>query len=299
MEETATRTNRLPYVDDVVSWLGIAWIVAFLAGLWGAMIGVGKFGLSEFLFLLCGAIVLVKVVSETMRDPTRKRVIALVICLVVIASVEFLVIRWTNGLAVEAKEQQNRLKQLDKIPGLTQQLADLKQQEIVDQTKAQQQVSDIGKANNDLKSSIEKKDAVLASIAKDQYALNFTPQVTVYSQDSPDTVIAVNNGKTNVIIEQWIIDGEVTQLPFSGPSMLIPSANISFMLGDEGKANIPRRAAGADRFGVECSITIRTQDKKLYSLPFTWVFRMKDSAVASSFTIPHPIVEMAGGTGLK
>jgi hypothetical protein len=61
--------DKLPYIEDLVSWLGIAWIIAFLAGLWGAMLGIGKFGLSEFLFLLCGAIIL----GKAGRDDARQK----------------------------------------------------------------------------------------------------------------------------------------------------------------------------------------------------------------------------------
>jgi hypothetical protein len=57
---------------------------------------------------------------------------------------------WTNGLAVEASQQQERLKELDGIPGLQSQLQALRQQQIIDAATSKQQDSDIGQDNKDL-----------------------------------------------------------------------------------------------------------------------------------------------------
>ena len=226
--------EKLPYVKDLASWLGIAWIVAFLAGLWGVMIGVGKFEISEFLFLVCGAIVLIKVGHETMRHRTKKRLIALIACLLIVSLTEYGVILWTGGLSVEAQEQKRRLSQLDQIPTLTTQLDDLKNAEKIAEAKSQQQVDDIAKENRDLKASIDKKDAALVQIAKEQYSLNFFPQVLASTEGKIDEVQIINNGKTNVDLYEIDVE-KVPQDTKTVPALIVQGARVGFQLSEQQK----------------------------------------------------------------
>jgi cell division protein FtsB len=284
---------KLPYIEDLVSWLGIAWIIAFLAGLWGAMLGIGKFGLSEFLFLLCGAIILGKVAVETMRDRTRSRFVALILVLLAVASLEFYVMHWTNGLAVEASQQQDRLKKLDDIPGLQSQLQALKQQQIIDAATSKQQVSDIGQDNKDLKGSIEKKDAILAAIAKEQLDLNYAPEVTITTNDTKDTIFVMNNGKTNVVLYGFDID----MMSVGGekiPQTIAPTTSTRFSAGEQTEKNILATAQQENLATVSHDGTayLRTQNKRSYSLGFSINYAIKDGAITKVFVVDHSIVEI-------
>lgn len=286
--------RKLPYIRALVSWEGIAWIVAFLAGFWGVMIGTGNFGLSAVCFLFCGAMVIAKIGYETMRDWSLKRIIASVAVLIVVVVVEYGTIHWTNGLSVEASEQQARLSKLDQIPQLTQQLIALKQQEAIDRAKDQQQISDIGRTNDQLKASIEKKDAVLAAIARQQYALNFVPQVIVSATGTTnDQVLIQNNGKTNIDVTEIDVEGRHQDVG-NAPAFLINGAMITFTLNPRIKDNIATRTLGgnADRLPVECELRFTTMDNKDYSLKFTWFFTIKNGSIVSTAVIDRPIDEI-------
>jgi hypothetical protein len=245
------------------------------------------------MFLLCGAIALAKLIYEVVKDSTRQRIVVCALFFIGFVLVEYETLRWTNTLAVEAAEQQKRLTQLDQIPTLTQQLKELQQQEAIDQAKAQQRVSDIDHDNKELKGSIEKKDAILASIAKQQFALNFLPQVSVASNGSIDHVVIQNNGKTNVTVSE--IDMETSkQDAHNVPALITPGSVIVFTTHENVRAAIVLRAPGgnADRIPVECEVLLSTLDKKNYSLGFTWFFTIKNGAVATTDVIQRPITEV-------
>jgi hypothetical protein len=280
---------KLPYIEDLVSWLGIAWIVAFLAGLWGAMLGIGKFGLSEFLFLLCGAIILWKVAVETIRDRTRSRLVALILVLLGVASLEFYVLHWTNNLAVEAVQQQERLRKLDDIPGLTRQLQTLKQQQAVDMATSKRQIDDIGQDNKDLKGSIEKKDAILAAIAKEQLDLNYAPEVVITTSDSIHQFYVINSGKTNIEL-YWLSISRMTVSGDSFPQTIAPNANARFIYEEENEKKI--LAMNLPQVSYEGEAHLRTSNNKQYAMSFTVSFNMKDGAITKVIIIDHSIVEL-------
>ena len=149
--------NRLPYVGDLVSWLGIAWIVAFLAGLWGAMIGIGRFGISEFIFLLCGAIVFLKVLYETLKDRSFRRAIVCAVCSIIVVTVELGGVRWTDNLATEATEQQRRLAQLDQIPDLQKRVGEI--------PALQKQIADLQQSNRESAGALSTKEVTIEGLA--------------------------------------------------------------------------------------------------------------------------------------
>lgn len=285
----ADQTGKIPYLGELSSWVNIGWLVALLVGLWGVMIGLGRFGLSEIIFLLCGGIAVAKLIYEAVTDRTRARITVCAIFFVVIIAAECWTLRWTNGLSIESSEQQNRLKQLDKIPELTKQLEDLKQQEAIDQAKAQQQVSDIGHDNKELKDSIEKKDAVLAAIAKEQLDLNFAPEVVITTGDSKDSLYIVNNGKTNIVLYGLSING-MTVRGITFPETIAPTANARFTVGPDNEKII--LAMNQPQVSFEGVANLRAGNNKQYAMGFTVSFNAKDGAITKSFITDHSIVEL-------
>ena len=166
----------------------------------------------------------------------------------------------------------------------------------VEQGKLEQHVKDIGADNKSLKTSIEQKDAILAKIASDQYALNFTPQITPETDDAPAQVKFVNLGKTNVMIS----DVNCTQTYFTIKKMKESSSQIapnSFVVVEEGEVTkglivkvTPTYSDG--KVPLECTVSIETLDKKHYLLPFTWMFVVKDNSISRSYAIAHTVTEV-------
>ncbi len=112
-----------------------------------------------------------------------KQIVAFHRVLTLVVSTEYYVLHWTNNLAIEAGEQQKRLAQLDQIPTLNHELNAMRNDNSIAQARAQQQVSDIGQTNDDLKASIEKKDAQLATIAeKHMPFLTFASSICGFKQ---------------------------------------------------------------------------------------------------------------------
>ena len=164
----------------------------------------------------------------------------------------------------------------------------------VAQGKLEQKFNDIGDDNKRLKTSIEQKDATLAKIALDQYALNFTPQVTPYIQDKPEEIFFQNNGKTNVTLSSMSCQQiAVTPTDNGTPAVLAPGTSVSILLNDIAKQVILNDAAtNADverKVEFPCQITIATLDNKMYILKFTWTFAVKASVISRSFTITQQI----------
>ena len=156
--------ERLPYLADLLSWSGIGWITALLIGLWGVMIGIGKFGLSEVFLLISGAIVLMKVGVETLQHQKLRRWVVLAVVLLFIVLAESEAIRWTTDLSRDAEDQQKRLRQLDDIPLLKGQLNEL--------PVLQEKVNTLEIENKAANSSLLKKERIIEGLAQTVIAQN-------------------------------------------------------------------------------------------------------------------------------
>jgi hypothetical protein len=138
--------------------------------------------------------------------------------------------------------------------------------------------------------------ATLSKIARDQYALNFTPQITTTTEDSPAQLKFMNLGKTNVVIS----DVNCTQTYFTimkmkeSPGQITPNAYISFLQADDTKELIIKTAPNYPdgRVPLVCTALIETLDKKHYLLPFTWTFVVKDNSISRSLAVAHAVTEV-------
>lgn len=266
------------------------------------MIGMEAFLLANVVASIAAMFAVIRLGKETLIW-TRKRhtlpFVAGLMAVIVLLGTDFY---WTPHQKATAEEKTARLLQLDQIPKLQQTIRDMTANEqetakaqAVEQAKLEQRLGDIGADNKTLKTSIEKKDAVLAQIARDQYALNFSPQVVPFTNGSPYVLTFSNLGKTNVSLRNVICDG-ISSIPPEGiPTGLVaPNTFMNFTLPDSGKqavlAHAPAHQDG--RVPFECNVMILTLDKKNYRLDFTWGFVVKDGAASQSFTIPHQIKEM-------
>ena len=140
-----------------------------------------------------------------------------------------------------------------------------------------------------LKGSIEKKDVILAAIAKEQLDLNYAPEIVITMIDSKDTLYVVNNGKTNVELYGMSVNG-MTVEGKGFPETIAPAANVTFTAGDQNERTI--LAMNQPQVSYEGIANLRTSNKKQYAMAFTVSFNVKDGAITKAFITDHSIVEL-------
>jgi hypothetical protein len=272
-------------------WADTPWMVAVLLGVWGVFLGVEEFLLANICMLLAGVWCVARLYVDTLQTRPRRKA-TFFVCL------SFIVVLVAIDIRLTAKKQKSSEARAAEIPGLNQTIQILQrtvETQSADLEKAQevsnQHLNDIQDENKRLRTSIEKKDAALVSIAKNQYALNFFPQVIASTIGFAEEVRVINNGKTNVDVDEWFIDGgKVRNL--GSPSLVVPGSQIGFKLNEASKNSVLARAADSGTTSLDCSVSIHTLDGKHYSLPFTWTFTVKNDAIVSSFAIDRSIVEL-------
>ena len=289
--------------SGIFRWVETPWVIAVVLGVWGVMIGSEEFFLANVVLCIAAILAAVQLARETLIWTRRRHTLPFVCGLLAVIALVGAAFWWTGRQKSSFKAKSGQLGQLSRIPGLEGTIKQMTVNEretaktqAVEQGKLEQKVSDIGADNKSLKTSIEKKDAVLAQIARDQYALNFTPQITPQTDDSPDQVKFMNLGKTNVMIS----DMNCTQTYFTiwktqEPSgQIAPNSYIGFSRTDNTKEAILNAAPNYPdgKVPVECTVSIETLDKKHYLLPFTWSFVVKDNSISRSYAIPRAVTEV-------
>lgn len=113
---------------DLLSWNGVGWDVALLIGVWGALLGIGHYFLADLFFILAVLLFCLKWGHFTNIFTPRRRtgLFSIGISFALILTLGTIV--WTSKQAKEAWEEKQKLSQLDLIPGLQQQINDLKKQ---------------------------------------------------------------------------------------------------------------------------------------------------------------------------
>ena len=110
---------------EAFSWTGISWFVALLAGIWGAMIGIGSFAFADaslmILLLLC---VLKWGHATDILNHQRKQLAFWVGTLLLIAFTAWL-LAWTHRRYIQTQEDAKKLEPLKELPGLQKRLDSL------------------------------------------------------------------------------------------------------------------------------------------------------------------------------
>jgi hypothetical protein len=284
-------------------WVDTPWVIAAVLGVWGVMIGSEEFLLANVAVCIAAILVAVQLARETLIWTRRRHTLSFVFGLLAVIALVGAAFWWTGRQKASSETKSAQLAKLGQIPQLQQTIQDMKQSEqdtakaqAMEQGKLEQQVKDIGADNKSLKTSIEQKDATLATIARDQYALNFTPQIVPQNDNSQDQVKFVNLGKTNVMIS----DLNCTNTYFKiakmkeSPGQIVPNSWLSAAIAADTKDFIVKVVLNfADgKVPLECSVSIETLDKKHYLLPFTWMFVVKDNSISSSYSIAHAVTEV-------
>ena len=297
--------NRTKSQDSsgVFRWVDTPWTVAAALGVWGVMIGLEQFLAANIVAFIAAVFAVIRLSKETLIWTRRRHTLPFVFGLLVIVSLIVVDFWWTAHQKAASEAKQIQLAQLNEIPILQQTIKEMTKSaqddakaQAVEQGKLEQRLSDIGDDNKKLKTSIEEKDAALAKIALDQYALNFAPQVVpITNGGSPYVLTFSNLGKTNVSLRNVKCD-RISSIPVEPipPGLVAPNTSMNFTLSDSGKqavlAYAPAHQDGKAPF--ECNVMILTLDKKSYRLDFTWYFVVKDGAASQSFTISHQIKEV-------
>jgi hypothetical protein len=268
--------------STIFGWADTPWTVAALLGAWGVMIGIEEFFLANLFMILAGLSCTLRLAKDCFQR-RRRRWVPFTLWVAIIVAVIGVDIHLT------ATKKQSSEDKAAEIPGLKATIENLNSTvgtQSIALSKAQghtdQHVSDIQEENKRLRASIDKKDAALVSIAKQQYALNFFPQVfAINSGTDTGSVIIQNNGKTNVTVSEVDMEGA-------------PQGGISFTMHESVKQVIISRApnGNAERLPVECAVRLSTLDKKNYLLGFTWLFDIKDGTIVKTAVIDRPIVEV-------
>jgi hypothetical protein len=280
---------------SLFDWADTPWTVAALLGVWGVSMGVEEFFLANVFMVLAGASCTVRLYKDSIQVRPSKN-FAFALGIVIILAIVGVDIRLTakKKASSEAKEGE-----IIRLTGEVGRLNGTVEKQSVALKEAQahtdQHVSDIQDENKQLRASIDKKDAALVSIARQQFALNFFPQVFVSDNGTPNEVAIINNGKTNATITEIDVEG-LPQEASNVPARLTPgpAGGVRFTLNDTVRNIIASRAPGGNavRLPVDCAVQLTTQDKKKYLLGFTWLFDLKDGAVVKTAIIDRPIVEV-------
>jgi hypothetical protein len=291
MESSATKFTS--------AFLDAPWIVAAFLGVWGVMIGLEDFLLADVLFVAAGVLVCVKIARETNLRQKERRLwifIAAFVCVMVFIGLD---LRWTNRKAEEAANRKEQLSHLGEIPGLKGDLKTMRENQeaekisaALSQAQADQKLDDIEEENKDLRKSVETKDAALVKIAKDQYALNFFPQVVISTNGRRDELIVQNNGKTNIVTYKMNLEG-IDIADASLLSTISPTASNSYKMPETSLSVVVAHATPANaRVPVEGTLYLSTLDNRRYSMAFTWFFEVKDGRVDKSYIEDHSITEV-------
>jgi hypothetical protein len=79
-------------------------------------------------------------------------------------------------------------------------------------------------------------------------------------------------------------------------ALIAPNSWSSTQLDDSALQRTIDRAGGDPEFSYEGTATVRTGDNKMYQIPFTWQFIIKNGKIASSFARQGAITEVRAST---
>lgn len=284
-------------------WVDTPWTVAAALGIWGVMVGLEQFLVANIFVSVAAIFAVIRISKDTLIWTRKRRTLPFALGLIAVIGLLGTDFWWTAHQKAITEAKNTQLAQLGQIPELRKTIDRMTANEqetaktqAVEQGKMEQKLGDIGADNKSLKLSIEKKDATLAKIAVDQYALNFTPQVTVYSKEIPDELFLLNIGKNNVQLQEPFCGGLDGIVPSeeAQPTLLTPTSWESYKLNDQGTQRVltyaPAHPDG--RIPFECHVSIETLDKKHYLLAYSWVFDVKQGKITKGLAVPRQTDEV-------
>jgi hypothetical protein len=258
------------------------------------MIGIEEFGLANLFMSLAAATFILRLFKDTISTHPR-RITPFVIGVLIAGSIVLVDIHLTSEKKSASMERDGQIPSLKSTIQTLQ--ATVTRQNVqlnMEQAQSDQKLADIKAENQSLQKSVETKDAALVAIAKEQYSLNFVPQVFVVSTGTTnDQVLVVNNGKTNINMDEIKMEGQPL-VAGNSPALITQGTGLTFTLTPVVQNGIASRAMGGsvDRLPIECEVLLTTLDKKEYSLKFTWLFTIKKGSMVRTDVIDRPIQEI-------
>jgi hypothetical protein len=223
----------------------------------------------------------------------RRRWIPFVLWFTIIATLAGVDIHLT-----ERKKQSSEAK-AEEIPNLNSQIKTLNgtiRAQSTELSNAQghtdQHVSDIQEENKRLRASIDKKDAALVDIARQQFALNYAPQVAAIYDSTNDQLEVWNEGKTNIEIWGGKIGPEPT-LVKDKPTIVPPTTFEGYYHFKENMLKDANASSTSENGLVtfDCSSFIRTLDHKRYVVSYKVRLTLKDGGVDKIDSFLDGIIE--------
>lgn len=294
LQVSVVATMQQPMSDESIEsaknpklvWADAPWTVAALLGIWGVMIGIEEFKLADAVMVLTGLSFAIRLFRDSIETKPR-RIASFIagVLLIVFGTGADIHFTKRKQIASEAKAQEipTLHSQIEELQGT---IAKQKKELETRDSRAEQQLSDIKQQNTGLRKSVETKDAALIDIAKQQYSLNFLPQVVVMWSSSTNDIRLMNNGKTNITIAGLGLNGVLIRKELAGtPAFLAPGANEGFVLTDESKQTVLSQAMliGTKEVLAEGVAYIQTLDEKKYEVSFTVHFVVEAGAIAKTF----------------
>jgi hypothetical protein len=232
------------------------------------MIGIEAFTLANVFMCLAAASCIRRLFRDTIYS-TPRRIAVLAIGVLILGSIVSADIQWTRKKKLASEERSKE------IPGLQQTIRDL--QATVDkqnlqlnaaQAQSDQKLNDIEGENKGLRHSVETKDAALVAIARQQYALNYAPEVATIYDATAEQMEIINKGKTN--IEVW--GGKVGNEPVllrDKPVIVAPETYEGYYTMKD-RLTVDAISTGIFDGSVtyDCAAFIRTLDDKRYIVSY-------------------------------
>lgn len=283
--------------NQTFGWMDTPWVVATLLGAWGVMIGIEAFTFANTFMVIAGLAFVFRLYKDTIQHPPRRKsvfILGVLIAVVIICADVYFSKLKRQSLETKAQEIPGLKSQISalqtKLGDLRTQLGMQDSERKVDEGKSEQKLDDIKQENGDLRKSVETKDAALVSIAKDQYALNFFPQIAISSNGSIDTMAVQNNGKTNIESYRLVLFG-VDVPDASVHQTIAPSSYSTYTLSSDGKKHVMEQAGltGGESSFVG-TLYLMTLDHRLYTMGFKWTFEVSQGNITKSFITNYAIV---------
>jgi hypothetical protein len=285
-----------------------AWLVAGVVAVWGVFISLDSFWLANASLIVAALISFYKAAAETHLRSHQRKIGLFVAAALSIAILLFLGI-WFSHHREHIKDEQDRISsekdrkienlsaRVERLQGLPQEIVNLQEIGKSQADKADQKIDDLAKQNGQLESAIAKKDQALVDIANRELSLKFEPRITIETRGSKDTLYVENMGSANVILVRLTYQNMNPIDLYGQPNpikdaLIAPNAWTFTQLDETALRNILSGAAGRPDFSYQGTATIRTGDNKLYELPFTWEFIIKNGEIASSIAKDGAITEV-------
>jgi hypothetical protein len=139
-------------------WEYLGWYAAACLGLWGAMIGIGEWFLADLFFSIGAILLITKLGAHFLKNKAHRKWSGFSLCSLLVSFVVVAEICFGHFKSGQIDRADQRLKQIDQIPGLTAQTSQIPQ--------LRQQLADLKSANEKNSRDLAQKQSVIEGLAR-------------------------------------------------------------------------------------------------------------------------------------